>query len=225
MTYQVYSLSDPITGEIRYVGQTARTLRIRLTEHIQDTKRRALHSSKWVKSLLKRGAEPLIELVEVHDTPEAVDEAEQFFIDYFRSLGFNLTNLTGGGKVTRDVIVTDKMREMARVKNLGKTLSANTRAKISASKVGIKLPPRSAEYRAKISATNKGRVRTAEVRLKYSQMRGGKPVVHVATGLRFDTATLAANYFGLWPQGVSQTCNGRIKHTGGHVFKFVEDVK
>jgi hypothetical protein len=217
----VYTLSDPRTGAIRYVGQTSRTLRCRLTEHIQDVKRSRRYSSNWIKSL--GGLEPVIELVEICATQEDADEAEAFYIEYFRFLGFSLTNLTGGGKGTvKDVVVTEKMRELARTKNLGKKLSPETRAKISAARSGTKMPARSAETRAKMGAIHRGKNVSEETRLRLSMARGGRPVVHVASGQRYETASDAARALGLLPQGVSQVARGRIKHTGGHVFKFVE---
>lgn len=44
----------------------------------------------------------------------------------------------------------------------GMRRSAETRAKIAASKIGIKLPPRSEEHRAQISAAHKGRPKAPE---------------------------------------------------------------
>lgn len=217
----VYALSDPQTGDVRYVGQTSRSLRRRLTEHVQDIKRSKRYSSNWIRSL--GDIQPLIELIEEFDDQIKCDEAEQFYIDYFRSLGFKLTNLTGGGKgVIRDVVVTDKMRETTRRTHLGVKRSDKTRAKISAARLGTKMPPRSQETRDKISTIHKGKTVAADSRVLMSKARGGKPVIHIESGLTFDTASEAARHFGVWPQGVSQCASGRIKHTAGHRFAYAQ---
>lgn len=46
--------------------------------------------------------------------------------------------------------------------SLGRQHSEETRLKIGATKVGLKMPPRSAEHRAKLSAGNKGKLKSPE---------------------------------------------------------------
>lgn len=102
----IYVLTDPRTGEVRYVGKTQRPLGRRLTYHLRDAKLKnaagdwhyTFHAYSWVRSLLNAGVRPDIEEVEVCSTSEALDEAERFYVDYFRSLGFRLTNTKPGGE-------------------------------------------------------------------------------------------------------------------------------
>lgn len=61
-------------------------------------------------------------------------------IKCFKRMGFILANMTDGGEGPSGAIV-----------------SAETRAKMSASRIGKKLPPHSDEHRAKISASKKGK--------------------------------------------------------------------
>lgn len=93
---KIYMLIDPFTKEVRYVGQTIKTLKYRLNEHVQDSKRYNYHSANWVKSLLKRGKIPIIELIE--ECPlENLDEREIYYISEL-SKTCNLTNIQKGGK-------------------------------------------------------------------------------------------------------------------------------
>src|SRR5690606_12600098 len=66
--------------------------------------------------------------------------------------------------------------------SLGRKLSAETRAKIAQSKVGITLPPRSAEYRAKLSAAMKARAPNPERVAKMAATKRGRelPAEHKA---------------------------------------------
>ena len=58
----IYGLQDPITGELRYIGRTARTVAKRLYEHIKDSKKLITHKDKWIQSLLRSGRRPELEV-------------------------------------------------------------------------------------------------------------------------------------------------------------------
>lgn len=51
----------------------------------------------WMRSLANQGLKPKIELVDEVSDENWIEE-EQFYISYFRFLGFRLTNLTEGGE-------------------------------------------------------------------------------------------------------------------------------
>lgn len=92
----IYTLADPRTGEIRYVGKTV-DIDNRIRQHIQCGKR--CHSASWIKNLKASGVNPIIEVVESFINAEESEwqEAERFWIESFRHMGFNLTNLRTGG--------------------------------------------------------------------------------------------------------------------------------
>lgn len=150
----IYTLSDPRTGEIRYVGKTF-NLKARRWQHIHDVKK-GLNTRKtgWIKSLLKCGVFPLIEILEEFPEENVRDweEAERFWISTLRFYGCNLTNLDSGG-------------------GSGRRAAQETRAKISAhSQQRIHTP----ETRAKISASCKLRMTPEEkerLRIKCSKNR------------------------------------------------------
>ncbi len=93
----IYSLSDPRSGAVRYIGKTNNNLTTRLTGHIKDVKRCSHKNAQWINGLLKHGLKPIIDLVDT--VPEENwQEEESFYINYFKYLGFNLLNMTDGGE-------------------------------------------------------------------------------------------------------------------------------
>lgn len=92
----IYVLSDPLTGEFRYVGTTTRSLKVRLQGHISATKeprKDRNHNAIWIRSLLAQGLKPNIQLLETVDGD--VKKNEKKWILYGRQKGWDLTNHWG----------------------------------------------------------------------------------------------------------------------------------
>lgn len=94
----IYTLTDPRTGDVRYVGKTKQNLSDRLQSHLADT-RKGIRSHKvsWLRQLRSVGLIPVIEILD--EVPD--DEWkfwERFWIQQIRAWGFNLTNTLGGGE-------------------------------------------------------------------------------------------------------------------------------
>jgi GIY-YIG catalytic domain/NUMOD3 motif len=181
----IYFLLDPQTREIRYVGQTVQSPAKRLTGHLNDARKgKNRHVCHWIRNLLPD--KPLMQVVET--LPEdKLDEAEQYWIAFLRSMDAALCNLADGGGGTRgfrhteetlrkQVAAAQRRREseqwLTNLRNairnrkggnnrLGTHHSLETRAKMSAAQVGRQV---SAETRAKMSAAAKARALTAEGR-------------------------------------------------------------
>lgn len=68
---KIYALKDPITKDIKYIGQTSLTLYRRLTRHVSEslTKKEETPKRKWIKELINKELCPFIELIEVTDSP------------------------------------------------------------------------------------------------------------------------------------------------------------
>lgn len=93
---KIYTLTDPITNEVRYVGKSQNPKK-RLYEHIGESKRKCnTEKHFWINYLLSKGYKPVIDVVEECDNSEA-EFFEIFYISLFKSWGFNLTNKTIGG--------------------------------------------------------------------------------------------------------------------------------
>lgn len=150
----IYSLSDPRTNEIRYVGK-AIDLRRRYYAHCTDHDKLSSHRRNWLKQLRSLGLRPIIDTLQVIENSNDSDwqDHERWWISYLRFIGCPLTNLDSGG-----------MR--------GKCMSAESKAKCSiASK---KQPPHTEEFRANLARRNKDRVWTDEQKLKLSQANKGR---------------------------------------------------
>ncbi len=94
----IYSLTDPKTKEIRYVGKAV-DCRRRFDSHLTDN-RSSSHKHNWIKSLLSAGLKPELEVLEVIYNSDDRDwqDAERWWISYLRFIGCRLTNLDSGGK-------------------------------------------------------------------------------------------------------------------------------
>lgn len=129
----IYSLCDPITEEVRYIGKTDQYLKQRLYSHIQESKSdKRSHKISWIKSLLSKGLKPLIKIVD--EVPQ--DEWkywECYYIELYKSRGYNLTNLTDGGQGGSGYKHTEESRERMRQSKLGQKLSEEHKNKISIS--------------------------------------------------------------------------------------------
>ncbi len=116
MEITIYTLEDPITNQIRYVGITSSTIKERLQNHIKNTKyrKRQTQSGKdrWILDLLSKNLLPIITEIEVvNDHYNYVEEVlEIYWIWQFKSWGFDLLNIQG--------LITDysKMPKTARYK-------------------------------------------------------------------------------------------------------------
>jgi|ERR1700748_1097333 len=94
----IYTLSDPITNEIKYIGKTTYSLSKRLAGHIYDSTRRFKNKNyKWIQSLAKKGLKPVIEILEEISSIDW-EFWECYYISLFKSWGFELTNTSAGGE-------------------------------------------------------------------------------------------------------------------------------
>lgn len=181
----IYLLHHP-TSKYMYIGKSSTGLR-RPREHSMPSSLKQyahLPRSRWVVSLQKRGLSPQIVILEECAIAEDLDEAERFYIAYFRSIGGkrSLLNLTDGGEgilgyrhskeeierqsaVQREKAKDPEERKRLRGLSTAYWTSQGSREKKRQERTGKKW---SSEIRAKMSATQKGRTRSPETRAKMS---------------------------------------------------------
>ena len=88
----IYGLCDPIGGHLRYIGFTKQDIDIRLTQHLRPSQlKKQTHKNSWLKSLLNKKLVPVIFVIQETDAKNWPSD-EQWNIEYFKSLGCNLTN-------------------------------------------------------------------------------------------------------------------------------------
>ena len=88
----IYALTDPRTGQVRYVGKT-RNLAKRLLGHMDEALRDDTHKARWIRALKRLGLKPGHLILEVVNGD--ADEAERAWIKKFPKR--QLTNATEGG--------------------------------------------------------------------------------------------------------------------------------
>lgn len=135
---KIYTIEDPITKEVVYVGKTKNTLKSRLNGHISASKRHKFKFANYINSIITMGYTPVISLI------DEVDDNnwqfwEQFYICLFKSWGYELKNITLGGDLD----------------NTGKKLSDETKKRMS--------KPKTKEHIEKVRLSNIGKKRSKDV--------------------------------------------------------------
>lgn len=94
----IYTLIDPRTGAVKYVGSTKR-LGCRQNEHLSRGRSAKSDSAvaRWAKTLLGEGVKPLMRVIETGTGD--YDSAEQKWIAHYREAGAELANRSIGGKL------------------------------------------------------------------------------------------------------------------------------
>lgn len=234
----IYALSDPRTGELRYVGKTTRSLESRLRAHVKDCHRYINHCAHWVLGLRKRGLKPVAEVVEACATLEDLDDAERFWIEQLRALGFRLTNLADGGGGTVGVRPSDAQRVKISTQLGGRSIQDHLgRIYLTKREAEVKL----GVARQQITKVLRGRekqacgysfsyvgqpvplapVWTAEDSLRHSRQRGGRPIVD-QDGVIYQTVKEAADKLRLNCPHISSVLNGYRRSVGGYVFRYAD---
>jgi hypothetical protein len=139
-TIKIYTLSDPITNEVRYIGQTKHSLEERLKGHLKSKEK--VWRVYWIKSLKEKNLIPKIELIEEVDKSLG-SQTEIYWISMFKYWGFNLTNLTDGGETstTKNIVRSKEWGKNIRLGKLNSNFKYSEESKIkmseSAKKRGV----------------------------------------------------------------------------------------
>lgn len=134
----------------RYIGITSRGLRQRWLEHLADARSGrgwALHDA------IRQYGDDAFEIVEIERSDDwgRLCSCERQAIAKFNCIAPHGYNLTPGGEGGLGRVVSPETRAKISAARKGKPLSDEHRAKLSAAKTGKKMPPRTAEHCAKIS--------------------------------------------------------------------------
>lgn len=186
--FVIYTLIDPVSMEIRYVGKSSSGKYRATTKHTHG------RCGNWVASLDKLNKKPIVKYLQGWETIDKKElcNAEIYWIAYFRALGCPLTNLTDGGEGwagakhteefkknlaerNRNRIITDETKQKISNSLIGNKMSADARAKMSKSRIGNKHrlgKPHTPETLAKMSFS--ARNPSEETRQKMSKSQKGK---------------------------------------------------
>lgn len=208
----IYTLSHPLTKEIRYVGKTSKTLKRRLMNHICDAKvkRYKNHNCNWIQSLLKDNLEPIIE--ELDSTSEKDWEyLETYWINQFRQWGFNLTNLTNGGDGNKGQIFSKESIEKRAIKLRGQK--------------------RSDEFKKRHSELLKGKPKSELAKANIRKVvinNQGRKVVQLSLDSNeyireWDCMAEPADFYNVDRTSLMRCCTGKFKKSAGFKWMFLED--
>ena len=134
----IYSILDPRLNKLKiYVGKSNTPMK-RFKSHISESNNLNKNTKKcnWLRSIRKEGLIPIFNIIE-EITIEEWQIKENYYIDLYKSLGYELINIRPGG-------------------NGISIHSDNTCYKISTSRRGIKTGPRSEETKIRISVGHIG---------------------------------------------------------------------
>ncbi len=127
----IYKITNKLNDKI-YIGQTTRTLEIRMKEHTK--KSRATSNSYIDRAIQKYGIDAFdVSVIEECDDEEKLNEREKHWIKEFNSKFPNGYNLTEGGDGMSGYIVSEETRKNLSTSHKGKKLSEKTRALMSIS--------------------------------------------------------------------------------------------
>lgn len=115
----IYGLADPLTLELRYVGQSLNHRR-RFRRHLRSSLNPKNHVHMWIAKLRCDGLEPMLVILASHIPSSNLNAEEQFYVAYHRGQGCDLTNLTDGGGGVSGYMWTDaaKKRHSATMKGV-----------------------------------------------------------------------------------------------------------
>jgi len=214
MLYKIYTLSDPNTHEIRYIGKTKSKINTRLKQHIRDTYKYNNHRVNWIKSILCKGKMPIIELLD--ETDKNWQILECYWISQFKAWGFNLTNMTDGGDGNNNQIASEESRKKRSLSLLGKKRPEEVRKKISKAHKGKKLSDATKE---KLKQANLGKVASEE-----SKRKKFKPILLVDSEgsiiEEFESLSQAAKKYNCHKGAISNACSGTAKTACNRFWKF-----
>lgn len=196
----IYGLVDPITKQLRYVGQTRRGFK-RIKEHLRPSvlKREShTHKSRWISKLKDLGQKPEVVVFQFFEDDEWLNEAEKRWIEYFKQAGHSLVNGTEGGDGSSGLKHTEA-----------------TKKKMSASHMGIPNPALGTWAKANFTGKPKSPEHAEKCRVAAAKLR--VPILD-SNGVCYSSIRDAARKLGLNRTCIWMVLEGRIKTTGGYTF-------
>lgn len=219
----IYTLEDPVTGDIRYIGKTRSSLKYRLSQHIHDSLNNGTKTRKkaWIKGLILQGLLPVIQVLDVVDNDDW-KLSEQYWISQLKAWGFKLTNMTAGGDGNQKMVMSEESKQKRSAALKGRKRPKEVTEKISKAHLGKKLLDSTKE---KIRLFNLGKKQSEETRRKRY-----KPVILVdAYGnilKEYPSLQHAALQHGCRRGQIANVCAGRTKSACGLIWKYkdLEDI-
>lgn len=209
----VYGLIDPNTKELKYVGITIEGFR-RFQNHFCK-KSRFNPVKKWIQGLRENGQIFDIVYLEYFNTDgEHLDEAEEFWISYFKSIGCELLNVTHGRRSFNFFQHADTHRYMSKIMKESHN-TPEMKRRISEATCAAMTP----EVIAKMSkSAQKPKSVSHAANIKAGQTKKFGLIVQDETGRIFNSLQEAADFYGMHKSTVQKAVYGAVKSAHGHTF-------
>jgi hypothetical protein len=96
----IYGLVCPLSGDIRYIGKTEKSIKRRLVAHLTETRRlsKTSHKRRWIAKCIAQGVTPTVWLLEEVADGVRWQDRERAWIKRATDIGLDLTNQTAGGE-------------------------------------------------------------------------------------------------------------------------------
>jgi hypothetical protein len=161
---------DPIK-RVRYVGQTVRSLEIRLRHHWQTANAgEQWHRARWMRAVKSAGGDVLMEPVARVSVSEA-DSAEIAHISSFRARGCDLTNRNNGGRGGSTDVSPETRQKMSESARQRGPRTPETQQKITEALRKLCGTP---EMREQMRLRSLGRKRSTVTRARISASNSGE---------------------------------------------------
>lgn len=213
----IYTLKDPISNEIRYVGKTNDVSK-RLKEHLRKAKHSKTHKNNWIIKLNSLGCKPVIEIVDC----VSIDECsfwEQYWIDTIKSWGFNLTNIANGG-VGGNLGYTVNKKISEKLK--GRKFTSET---INKMRLSAKVRKLSDEGRKNLSLKRMGVKNSMYGKIRTESSKRYRKIIQLDKDLKpikiWDGLSLASRELNINRCTISDVCNNRKSTAGGYKWKYL----
>ncbi len=224
--YKIYKLFDPRDNQVRYVGLTFNSLKQRLKSHKNENSKS--HKTYWVKSLLKEGICPKIELIESNiDTYETACEREIYWISKFKEDGYNLTNSASGGnknkKMSDETRLKMSISHTERNKTFKKILSEETKKRLSESTKIRMQDPKEIE-KLKIANKKHEDSKTEEQKILDITVQNHKEIIQYDKNMNYVGEYLsirdAVRKTNVDRSNIIKCCKSKVKSAGGFIWKY-----
>ncbi len=238
----IYRITNKTNGN-QYIGQTLRTLSVRINEHKYESS--VGTNYPLYNAIRKYGFNNFVfEKIDIAKDVNSLNDLEQYYIEYFNTLkpnGYNL-NLGGGNKSPSEE-TRKKMSESAKNKpamsketllkfissRIGKKNSESHNKKISEAQIGEKN-----HMFGKIGENNPnfGRKSSKETCEKISKSKKGKKNPNLGLSKRkkifclnnnqiYDSVKIASLNLPVSRSGIAMVARGELKQMNGYQFKYL----
>ena len=211
----IYCIKNPITNEVKYVGQSSVGEK-RFKTHIYFAKtKNKTPVQKFINKHLKNGVLPIFLILE-YCNYEQLNDKEIEYIKNYKSDGIKLLNLTDGGEGTKGRIASNETRIKMRLSSIGRK---NSEEHILKSSVTF--------FKKGEVSWNKGIKMSTECVKKMSASRKGKPIFGnrikvVCNEIVFDSVKDAAKHYGLSSASIVNYCKGKNKNKDNLIFQYLK---